>query len=170
MDNTRDELDRLIDGALASYADAEPLAGLEDRVVNRVRVVGARRRIFGWGMGLAVAAAVVVVGIGIRTEQRTVPKPAAVARGTNVAPPVAAIQRAMRIPARVRARRPKPLPKLKQFPAPAPMTAEERAFVAFVQRDPNEAQRTFAVLRKRADEPIEIQPIQIAPLQSDGGQ
>jgi len=168
MDNMRDELDRLIDGALPGYADAEPLAGLEGRVVNRVRVVRNRRRL-AWGLVAAVAAGV-VVGIGIRTERRTVPKPVPVAQVTNIAPPVAAIQRAVRIPARVRARRPKAFPKLEQFPAPAPMTAEERAFVAFVERDPTDAQQIFADLRKRADAPIEIQPIQIPPLQSDGAQ
>ena len=171
MDNVRDKLDRLIDGALASYSDAEPLAGLEARVVNRVRLAGARRRIFARGVGLAVAASVVVLWIVVRTEQRrVVPRPREVARVTSVAPPVPAIQRAVRIPAWVRAKRPKALPKLEKFPAPEPMTAEERAFVALVKRDPTEAQEIFADLRKRADAPIEIQPIQIPPLQSDGAQ
>ncbi len=170
MDNRRDELDRMIDGALADYSDVEPRVGLEERILNRARVARARRRrMFAWGLAFAVAASVVVVGIGIRTEQRPVPKPAAVVKAANVAPPVPAIKRAARIPARVRAKRPKALPKLEQFPAPTPMTAEERAFVAFVKRDPTEAQQIFAEMQKR-DEPIEIQPIQIPPLRSDGAQ
>jgi hypothetical protein len=175
VDNARDKLDRLIDGALASYADVEPLAGLEDRVVNRVRVVGARRRIFGWGMGLAVAASVVVVGIGIRTEHRTTPKATSTAATIRLGPvavakePPAASERVRRsVPKRLA--RPRELPKLEQFPIPSPMTTEERALVGFVQRDPIEAQQIFADLRKRADEPIEIQPIEILPLQSDGAQ
>ena len=170
MDDARRDLDRLIDGALASYSDAEPLAGLEGRVVSRVRAVQARRRILAWGMGLAVAASVVVLGIVIWTEQRLAPKRREVARVTSVAPTAAMIERAVRIPARVHAERPKALPKLEQFPAPEPMTAEERAFVALVTRDPTEAQQILADLRNRADAPIEIQPIQIPPLQSDGAQ
>ena len=166
----REELDRLIEDGLASYADAEPLAGLEARVVRRVRVARARRRVFAWGMGLAVAASVVVGIVSWREQRRVVPRPREVARVTSVAPPVPVIQHAVRTPARVRAKRPKALPKLKQFPAPEPMTAEERAFVALVERDPTEAQQIFADLRKRADAPIEIQPIQIPPLQGDGAQ
>ena len=171
MDDAQSDLDRLIDGALASYSDAEPLAGLEQRVENRVRVARNRRRWLAWGVGAAGAASVVIVGIVIWTERRVVvPKAHEVARVTNVAPPATVIQRAVRIPVHVRAKRPKALPKLEQFPAPEPMTAEERAFVAFVTRDPTEAQQILADMRKRADAPIEIQPIQIPPLQSDGAQ
>jgi hypothetical protein len=55
MDDGRDELDRLIDGALASYSDAEPRLGLEARVVNRVRApasdVGAGAGVGSCGFG-----------------------------------------------------------------------------------------------------------------------
>jgi hypothetical protein len=170
MDNSRDELDRLIDGALASYSNAEPLAGVEARVLNRVRLAQARQRwMFAWAAGLAVAASV-VAGILIRTERRVVPKPVEVLKAANVAPPVPVVNRAVRIRARVRGKRPKALPKLEQFPTPTPLSAEERALAAFVQRDPKEAQQVFAELQKRADEPVEIQPIQIPPLQSNGSQ
>ena len=50
------------------------------------------------------------------------------------------------------------------------MTDEERALVAWVSRAPSEAAQVFADLQKRSAEPIEIQPIQIPPLQSDGAQ
>lgn len=77
------------------------------------------------------------------------------------------------------------LPKLECFPAPQPMTQEERALVAWVARAPAEARDVFADLRKRieepvtfqpvevrklTEEPVTIQPIQIQPLQSDGNQ
>jgi len=161
VDNTRDEMDRLIDGALASYSSVEPLAGLEGRVGSRVRVAG-RQRMFGWGLAVAVAASVVVVGIMMRTEQRPALKgasgelvgglgPVAVPKERPVVPP-RAWRNALRQPTR-----PKVLPKLEQL-------------VTFVERDPKAAVQMFADLRKRADETIEIQPIQIPPLQSDGAE
>jgi hypothetical protein len=169
MDDGRDKLDRLIDGALASYPDGEPLAGLEQRVLNRARVARARRQwMFAWGVGLAVAASIVVVGIAIRSEHRAVEKPAAVARAARVEELTPRVQTAKVRPTK-RVRRPKALPKLEQFPTPSPLTAEERALVALVQREPTEAQQIFSDLQKRTDGPIEIQPIQIAPL-NDGAQ
>jgi len=177
MDNTRDELDRLIDRALASYSDAEPLAGLEERVLNRVRVAQAgRRRMLAWGLAVACAASVAVVGVMIWTEQRPIarksPMDAVVGLGPRVAPREAPVtsSRMEKVRAVRRSEQRKPLPKLEQFPAPSPMTAEESALVAFVQRDPKEAQKVFAELNKQSNDPIEIQPIQITPLQSDGGQ
>jgi hypothetical protein len=167
----RDELDRVIDGALASYTGAEPLAGLEERVLNRVRVAQpVRRRVFAWAFGLAFAVLLVVVGIVIRTERRTVPR-SEVAQVANVAPPPAikeppvVLKRVARIAHR-RVAKVSALPKLDQFPAPSPLTTEERALIALVERDPKQAQM-FADLQKQADEPIEIQGIQIAPLEND---
>lgn len=169
MDDTRDELDRLIDGALASYSDAEPLAGLEARVVRRARVARARRRIFGWGLGIGVAASIAVLVVSWR-EQRPIEKPVEVARVTRAEEPTPTIRPMVRVRPAKRVRRPKALPKLEQFPAPTPLTAEERGLVALVRRDPNEAQQIFADFQKRADEPIEIQPIEIAPLRTAGAQ
>jgi len=63
--------------------------------------------------------------------------------------------------------RKKPQPKQEQFPAPTPITTEERAVLAFAELSPKDAEDAF---RKRSDEPIEIQPIQIPPLRSDGTQ
>ena len=65
-------------------------------------------------------------------------------------------------------RRPKAMPKLEVFPAPAPLTSEERALMAFVKHDREQAEQTFAELRRRNDEPIDIQPIQIRLLQDHG--
>lgn len=170
MDDARDELDRLIDGALASYSSAEPLAGLEGRVLNRVRVARAARRwMFAWGLGLAVAASVVVAPVVVWTEREAVPKPVEVGQ-VKRAFPTATARLPRLVPKRVsvkRSRGPNPLPKLDQFPTPTPLTAEERALLALVEHNPKEAQM-FADLQKRAEEPIEIQEIQIAPLRIDG--
>src|SRR5436305_2365987 len=56
----QDDLDRLIDCGLAGYSSAEPLVGLEQRVLRRVRSVRRRRR---WGLVLIPAAAVLVLAV-----------------------------------------------------------------------------------------------------------
>jgi hypothetical protein len=160
-----EELDRRIDSALVGYSDAEPLAGLEERVLRRVRLA-TRRRMLGW----AVAASVVVTVIVVRVPHHVGPTyrvgvPAVMRPAPVVEKPrVVAVRRAKS--RAVRARR---LPKLEQFPAPTPLTGAERALRAFVEQHPAEAQQVFAELQK-SNEPIEIQPIQIPPLQSDGAQ
>ena len=165
-----DELDRRIDSALVGYSDAEPLAGLEERVLRRVRAA-TRRRMLGWAAAIVVAASVVVTAIVVRTPHHSDPPTyrvgvPAVMRPAPVVekPRVVAVRRAKS--RAVRARR---LPKLEQFPAATPLTGEERALRAFVAHHPAEAQQVFAELQK-SNEPIEIQPIQIPPLQSDGAQ
>jgi len=164
-----EELDRRIDSALVGYSDAEQLAGLEERVLRRVRVA-MRRRMLGWAAAIVVAASVVVTVIVVRVPHHVGPtyrvgvpavmRPAPVVEKPRVVTVRRAKSRA------VRARR---LPKLEQFPARAPLTAEERALLALVAHHPAEAQQVFAELQK-SKEPIEIQPIQIPPLQSDGAQ
>ncbi len=169
MDNGRDKLDELIDSALASYSGAEPRLGMEARVVSRVRATRVRRRMLEWGLAFGVASAVVVVAL-IRTEPRTISKPVDVARVMSAQERPPTIRPVAKLRPAMRARRPQALPKLEQFPSPMPLTAEERALVAFVERDPTEAQQVFSDLQKRTDGLVEIQPIQIAPLQSDGAQ
>jgi hypothetical protein len=61
----QDDLDRLIDGALSGYSNVEPLAGLEDRVLNRVRVEASRRRRRIWILGVLAAPALVALVLAI---------------------------------------------------------------------------------------------------------
>jgi hypothetical protein len=171
---SNDELDRRIDNALAGYAGAEPLAGLEERVLRRVRVA-SRRRAFGWAAAIAVAAALVVTVIVVRAPHHVGSKSHDVARVETSLPPrpTPVVEKPRVVPnRRVKSRlaRLEPLPKLEQFPTPVPLTAEERALVAFVTRYPKEAQQAFEDLRKRSEEPIEIQPIQIPSLEDSGAQ
>ena len=175
MDNSRDAVDRLIDGALASYSDAEPLAGLEERVANHVRAVRARRRVFVWGAAAATACAVAVIGIAMRSAQQPMEKPPAALRMAHAAQPEISkaphviFERGGRARPQRTAHR-KSLPKLDQFPSPSRLTSEEATLAAWVRRDPKQAEEIFEDLRKQADEPLAIQPIQIAPLQIDGAQ
>jgi len=164
-----DELDRRIGSALVGYSDAEPLAGLEERVLRRVRVA-TRRRMLGWAVAFAAAAALVVTVIVVRVPHHVGPTyRVGVPAVTRPAPVVEKARVVTVRRAKTRAVRARRLPKLEQFPAPTPLTAEERALLALVAHHPAEAQQVFAELQK-SNEPIEIQPIQIPPLQSDRAQ
>jgi len=174
----RDELDDLIDGVLPGYSSAEPLERLEARVLQRVQAAGAARRspwFYRLGFAIPALTALLLAGVALRTgwhpqsratnvaQEAAVSVPSSPIPGPQLspAPAIQVVEPMHSAPARS-------LPKEEQFPAPMPITDEERALVAWVGRAPLEAEEAFADLRKRSAEPIEIQPIQIPPLQSDG--
>jgi hypothetical protein len=173
----RDELDEIIDGALAGYSSADPMEGLEDRVLRRVHAAGAARR-GPWRLRLWFAlpalAALLLAGITLRIEwkpQSRTTKPTPTVAGfkpPSLPPPRPQLRPAPPLRVAKPHHRIRTLPKQEYFPAPAPITNEERALVAWVGRAPIEAQQAFADLQKRSDEPVDIQPIQIPPLRTDG--
>ncbi len=158
-----DELDRILDDALASYSLREPRAGLPARVMARVRSEGAVSR--GWWWCLAVAAAVLAcVAIAIRPRPATLAPPEAAKGVEQVLVEQVPVPPRRDAPRReAHARRMRSLPRRESFPSPAPLTPEERALVALVQQAP-EAARQLA----QPDRPLEIEAINIPPLQMDG--
>jgi hypothetical protein len=164
------ELDRTLDSALAGYSDVEPLAGLEERVLYRVQAAEARRRsVLVWAFAFVAAAALVVPVIVMRAPRHSEPKNHIVGQ-LAVKRPAPAVEKPRLAPKRLAKSRPsrqRLLPKQEQFPAPRPISAEERALLALVREHPAKAQEVFVALQK-SGEPIEIPAIQIPPLQSDG--
>src|SRR3954449_6548830 len=72
-----DELDRIIDCGLAGYAAHEPLAGLEERVLNRVRLANAGRRRLSWRhwtLALPVLAALIFLAVALKSSRAPVAK------------------------------------------------------------------------------------------------
>jgi hypothetical protein len=153
-----DAIDQVLAEALARYSNAEPLAGLEDRVLCRVRTGGAQPPRWRWRWVCAVAAGAALGAIlWMRTTPdhlrmpRTTPRPPEIARAPEATPT---------------AKQPAPrarTPKRRQFPTPAPLTRDERALLAYVRIAPNEARD----LHRRIDEPIRIDEIKIGPLQTE---
>lgn len=152
----RDELDRILDAALARYSDCESLAGIEERVLHRV--AQPRRRRWLWWLATAVPVAASLLVILTSRETAEPPRPVPIvaqhvpAPEAVPAPPAAApVRRAVKIKAA----------KLDRFPAAAPLTDEERRLIELASIAPDALQPAPMM-------PIEIEPIEIKPLETIG--
>jgi hypothetical protein len=147
-------IDEWIDEALASYSAVEPLAGIEERVLNRIR---RKSRIAKWAWATSALASLLLAAVIV---VRTMPEQ----QSLNLSPPLA--------PSAPTLIRTMPFKPVKRFRVAAPksLTGEERALLAFVESDPAAAAQAFDELQKKSSEPLEIQSIEVQPLQSDGNQ
>jgi hypothetical protein len=158
---THDEFDEVLDAALASYCLVEPRAGLPGRVMARVdadgRAGGALSRGWWWLLTAVACSALlaIVVWRGRAKPDATVilrpPMETAIPVRPDPVPQVEVLQPARRVPRRE-------IP-----PAPIPLTPEERALMAFVQAAPEQALQWA-----QSDKPLEIEAIQIRPIEIDG--
>jgi hypothetical protein len=148
-----DQFDDLLDHALTEYRDAEPLAGLEDRVLQRLQSQPAERRNVRWLWGaIATCAALVLIALGItlggpsrlRLAGWGSSHPTASKQDTasqkEVAPPGAAVSQPREIAAARAAEQPKLTPTppeaggarhptlVARVEAPAPSTAKSLEF------------------------------------------
>jgi hypothetical protein len=168
-----EDLDRVLDAALARYAAAEPRAGLEERILANTRAEHARPadRVW-WRWPLAAAALAlfaVVVGLAWRwgrpPQSLAKHKPTAVeaAQGTGTQVAKHGTNPALPIPVRrTTQRRPQPAPalaanpKLDQFPSPQPLSEEEKILASYVDQYPERAallaEARTEVLRRDAEE------------------
>ena len=166
----RDPLDALLDEALRGYSGSEPRPGLEQRILNRVHAAGPAPRFTfpRWVFAIPVFASLLLLAGIFWLQRAPKPLPPEVARTVEKAsaPEVPPIRREP--PRRTVRRRHSRYPTQQQFPAPAPITNEERALLALVARAPREAREALGETRPRNPEPIRIEEINIAPLQSDG--
>jgi hypothetical protein len=150
-----DELDRLIDDALAGYVNAEPRVGLETRILRRVEG-GARRAWWRWVWAVPVLASFAAWMLVPPREERLE------LTARVVMPPAPAVTGARPRPV-VRPARPAEPPKRPLFPTPAPLTAEEQALVTLAVQHP-EALRQMASSNRSWTEPIHIEELKIEPL------
>jgi len=182
-----DQLDLLIDAALATYS--EPPAGLEDRVLHALaaeREAGAaiphrarlRRRWLPWATALRIAACVLLVLLIQLREphhetQARIPfsplpshdpsRVPAIARADTPAPISHRAKPAVSRTApelRVAA-----LPKLDVFPTPQPMTPQEKALVASTARASKPQLLALVTAQQNPEGPVTIAAIQIPPLE-----
>jgi hypothetical protein len=160
-----DEFDNILDEALAEYREAEPLAGLEGRVLRRLAEPVQRRRAWwGWSFaaGLPMALLALATWFELRdppyqplptyqasTEQRS-PSPQTGrehADFRNAKPPAypeGFPPGTLTQPRRASSRTASPggahRGRRSQFPSPVPLTSEERALLALANTDPEALQ------------------------------
>lgn len=173
-----DDLDRLIDQALGTYADANP--GLERRVL--ARIAGERRparhinRLV-W-LGSLATAACLLLWLAL-LHRGPAPSPIAGVHNVPALPQTSLISEApiLRAPqqrqkqARQKrttngsekslAARP---PKQEIFPTPRPLSPEERALAQFAAQAPEAEHKSFIDAQSQMDEPIQLAWIQIDDL------
>jgi hypothetical protein len=151
----RSELDRRLDAALAEYANVEPPAGMEQRILARVREPGVSRRVHWWRwVAVAVPALACLLAVFVYRDQPPVAPPSPVALSVPQAPALVrpVVKRAARP-------RPVPLPKREVFPTPSPLSPQERALLQLVAQSPEKARELLAPVEPKPIEPIVIEPL-----------
>lgn len=190
----RDQLDELIDAALATYGD--PGANdLEERMLRGVRQrlvsesAPRRLRWLGWSAALAAAACVLALVFFISgptmspvndahtqgkqkdTHTLAAKNPTA-ATSQAIAPrPSNALYTRTILPVSTQTAKADPLPKLDVFPTPAPLDEQVEALAFFVQRAPANEVKELLENRARADAPLAFKELEIPPLEplDEGG-
>lgn len=173
LQDNRDQLDRVLDSALATYADPGPDSGLERRILSRIAneaTPAPRRRWLAWAIALPVAAGLLmfmIVSHSWTNQPATTPetnasrqsaRPSIETANRPVAHPVP-IRRSkasLRIPRPVRktlaadSTRP---PKLDVFPTPQPLTRQEQAFALYAARMADPQRQAIAKTQQSEFEP-----------------
>lgn len=184
-----DELDSLLDKALATYGDPGVGPDLAERVLAFVRPKHGRRRPdkwLPWAVGVPALALLLlaVLFLARHSEPRASESSMVESTKPHESRPAGEFEqgkadtentnRAAMAQSRVRMTRPsrdgipatthaQQLPRLKVFPAPAPLTEEERA-LADLANQTGDVNQSVIDRRKGTDEPIRIAEIQIPPI------
>jgi len=183
----RDDLDRLLDSALNTYA--EPRSGLEKRALARVMAhvdeargggPAPRRRWLVWVAAIPLTACIALyVSIsGNRQPPTNSVQQAPKHEQASISPPQAAPKKVPHSAGQSRARAASkviqhrgttavtadaPKPKLDVFPAPQPLSAQEQALIVLAKQSPELRQEALA--RAQQDvAPLRISAIQIPPI------
>src|SRR5271170_5226564 len=183
----QDELDRVLDRALAEYS-GEPRLGIAARILWRVRHEGQANRQEGaawafWGRARVASSLVPLLVAGMfllrnwRREEPANLKGRAGERQVNgvkvaavveAAPPAGVTHGSQEVEGTIKASlRRSALPKQEVFPTPSPLTPEELALVKMTEAVPAKV----ATRRESVDtvqlEPIRLAVLEIKPLPAD---
>jgi hypothetical protein len=184
----KDELDRMIDAALASYGEAgDEVSERVLRVVER-RIAQEhaprRRRWLPWAAALAAAACVLAFfvarpsprpaqlpGSSARQMQQQTPgstvaevKPPAIGKSAKPVERNSAKQGVKFQPGSETAKA-EALPKLDVFPTPQPLSEDEEALSFFIQRASTAEVKQLLEAQARFEAPLTIDELEIPPLE-----
>ncbi len=155
--------------ALAAYADPGD-AGHTQVLTARVlaAVEGQRRkrsRWLGFGIAAPALACLLLIAMVILRQPEHALRPTATAMvPTSVHAPVIARPRMERVRGLAARSQTRTLPKLDQFPAPAPLTEQERLLVSLVVHTSPEIQQDLVQTQQQAGMPLHIAELNIAPI------
>ena len=155
-----DELDRMLDTALERYSKVEPLAGLPERILFRVRSQ-RRSSMKGWIAAGAVATALLASMFAVHVARR--PKNELIAQPKQLVAQTRDTPQAVPVVVRRRAHRRNRYPisaKQPVFPLPTPMTPEEKSLAILA----SQKRGSFPDLDKDM-EPIVIAPVEVKPIE-----
>ena len=182
----RDELDILLDAALATYVDSEPSPSLTPRILAAASDVDRRPSVgwLSWAVPALAAALLMTIFLAHRpAARRETPQPTAdlsapsrprirrtdarYTRLTALPPrqhrtsvqPRHATARSVRTTAPIQPL----LPRRDVFPTPTPLSPEEQALAALVNRNPEKVARQVAQSFDHGPEPP-IEPLRIAAI------
>jgi hypothetical protein len=159
--------------AVATYADPSD-GGYPQALTARVMaVVDAQRRRRRWWLGISVAVPALACLLVAALLYLRRPELQHQDRASIASTPASATAPETPLPAKPEVarsetvhRRPRPLPKLDQFPAPTPLTEQERLLVQFVSHAPPSTQQLVAKAQKQSDQPLHIADLSIPFLDS----
>ena len=148
-DGPEDELDRVLNSALAMFATVEARAGLEERVLANLRTEESteHRTWRAWGLAAALLTLTIVAVAWHSSRQTRAPIANQIATPAEVKPvesgslqiPVirsASPVRRAKIPKR---QAPLENPKLDQFPSPQPLSEQEKILAMYIDTYPENA-------------------------------
>jgi hypothetical protein len=177
-DEHKNELDTLLDQALASYVDQEPDPALRTRILARAaEAEPGPKRLWLFAPAATCAAAILIALLLHPPARSPRPQPAAkpaIASVSQSPAPVAATPqqivppRAVLTSRRTRRSEHATPARTSSFPSPSPLTADESILLNFAARHPEQAREILtsaAADRAPPDtKPLSIEPIHIAAL------
>jgi len=178
-DKRKEFVDELLDASLRRYAQVEPRAGLEERLLTGVPEQAQRFAWPSWAW-IPVAAAILIAALAFyATRPAPAPSVPSVARQVPTVPAAPTMSARATPPAsvphpgvsRVRVERAPSAgrlgagPRLTTFPARAPLSEQERLLLRFMQQAPKE-QLMARQLGAGFIERLEIQPLTVPSLEN----
>lgn len=169
------DFERGLDEALQAYADPQDAGQprlLTARVMEAVEVQRKRRFwVWGFAAALPVAACLLVVAFLLPVKRHAAPPQIAYKTVTPAVPaklpPVEpqAVAHVERVRAQTRtALKSEKAPKLARFPAPEPLTQQQKLLIAFATQVPEKEREATIQAQRRAAEPLHISQLVIAPI------
>lgn len=151
-----DDLDAILDRGLRSYSAAEPLAGMEERIIRKIQPSRAQRP--WWMLAIPAAAALVLVWVMPGPTRQVSPRKEPVIRHAVIAAapsaPVEHLTERRTHPRTTKA-------------SPRGLTPEERAMVALATQHPELALQASMERPIQPLEPLDIPAIEVPPLSTD---